>query len=151
MAVLERHRLQLLKCRPGSLGIHVISRDRRDTAPVVDSGPKQCREVFRQVGRRLDVDFWREDNARHGHGPKVLLGWTGRAEMHRRTGFWQEILHYHLLHVAVGSVRVSDGPKSPEAVFARITDPYEDPRREGYSQPAGGLQGRQPPLRRLVG
>ena len=68
---------------PRALGVHVVGRDRRDAAPVVDAGADERAEVGREVGRRLQVDLRRQDHARGGDGPEELVGIARVVPPHR--------------------------------------------------------------------
>jgi hypothetical protein len=97
---------QALQRRPWLVRIHMVGRDRRHPAPVVDAGGQQLAEVIgTQVGRRLDRGARTEHQSRHGNGPQVLtqrcLGVVGHAGA--RMG--HEVLHDHLLQVTVAPVQ----------------------------------------------
>ena len=136
---------------PGPLGVDVVDGDRGDAAPVVDARGEQRAEVVGQIGRGLDVDLGREDQAGDGDGPGQLLGRARRGVVHGRPRLGQEVLDDHLLDVAVArwasamAARVRAGP-------ARVSPmPTRMPVVKGMASSPGGVQGGQPALGGLVG
>ncbi len=137
--------------RPGPLGIHVVGRDRRDPAPVVDAGGQQGRQVVGEVGRRLHVDLGRQHQPGHGDGPLQVLGRAGGRLGHGRPRLGQEVLDDDLLDVAVPGVGLGDGPQRGQLPGPVVADAHQDPGGEGDGQLAGRLEGGQAPGRVLVG
>jgi hypothetical protein len=143
-------RPQLGHRRPRPFGVHVVGRHRGDAAPVVDAGVEQQAEVVAEVGRRLDVDLRRQHEPGHGHRPEVLVGRARRRRVHGGAGLRQEVLDDDLLHVAVAPPRGGNGLEGGEPVGPVLADAHQHARRERDGQLAGGLEGGQPPGRRLV-
>ena len=58
-AALSGDRLESAQAGPGPLGVHVVGRERRDTAPVVDAGVEQGAALLEidQVGRGLNAFY----------------------------------------------------------------------------------------------
>ena len=142
---------QQVERRPGPLGVHVVGRDRRDPAPVVDAGGQQRRQVVGEVGRRLHVDLGGQHQPGHRNGPLQVLGRAGGRLRHGRPRLGQEVLDDDLLHVAVPGVGRGDGPQRRQLPGPVVADPDQDPRGEGDGQLAGRLEGGQAPGRVLVG
>ena len=142
---------QAVEVGPRALRVDVVGGDGGDAAPVVDAGVEEGAEVVAQVGRGLEVDVGREDQAGGGDRPQVVVGRAGRRVAHDGQRLGQEVLDDDLLHVTVAGVAVGDGPQGVEAVLAALADADQDPGRERDGQLAGGLQRRQPTLGGLVG
>ena len=136
---------------PRPLGVHVVGRHRRHTAPVVDACVEQHPEVVGEVRRRLDVDLGREDDAGHGDRPEVLVARARGGEVHRGAGLRQEVLDDHLLHVAVLAMGRRDRLERDDAVGSGLADADEDAGREGDLEDARGVERRETSLWRLVG
>ena len=137
---------------PRPFGVHVVDRDRRDAAPVVDAGREQRREIVAEVRRRLQVHV-RPGRIRRATAidHSSSSGGHGGALCIDVPSFGQEVLDDHLLHVPVPAVRVGDRLQRVDALRARLADPDEDPRGERHARAAGRLERREPALRRLVG
>ena len=135
---LGRERVEL---RPRPLGIHVVGRDRRDAAPVVDAGLDQAAVArLLQVGRRLDRQRVAEDQARDGDGPQQLverrLGRIG----HARVGLGLEVLDDDFLQMAVRAMQVAQRQQRLDPLLARLADADQDARGERHLRLAGGLR-----------
>ena len=137
--------------RPGPLWVHVVGRDGRHAAPVVDAGVEQRGQLVGEVRRRLHVDLGRQDQAGRRNGPLQVLGKAGLGAEHGRAGLGQEVLHDHLLHVPVAGVRLGDDVKGGQLIGPRVADADEDAGGEGDGQLAGEVQGGQAAGRLLVG
>ena len=134
---------QPLERGPRSFGVHVVRRDRRDAAPVVDAGVEERREIVAQVGGCLEVHLRTEHQPGRGDGPEVLVGVAGLVAVHRSAGLRQEVLHDDLLHVTVPGVALGDREERVDPLLARLADAHEDPGGERHLRAAGGLE-RQP-------
>ena len=113
---------QAVEGRPRPLGVDVVGGDRGDAAPVVDAGVEQVAEVVGEVGRRLEVDLGREDQAGQRDGLEEVVGRARRCGVHRGAGLRQEVLDDHLLHVAVAGVRRGDRLQRVDAVGDGLAD-----------------------------
>ncbi len=124
--------------RPGRLGIHVVFAERRDPAPVVNSGvQKKFDLIRRQIRRRLHV------HRRSQHQPRgrncayhvvgVGLGRVG----HRDFRLGAKILDDDFLDVAVTLVRVANCSDTLRALDDRFADTEQDAGRERDLQRAG--------------
>ncbi len=140
-----------LEVRPRALGVHVVGGHGRDAAPVVDAGREERTELVAEVGRRLDRDLGREDQACERHRFEVLVGRAGGSLVHRGAGLRQEVLDDDLLHVPPPLVGGGDRLEGLDPVVAGLADPHEDPAGERDPQLARSLEGGEAPLRRLVG
>ena len=136
---------------PRSLGVHVVDRQRRNAAPVVDPGGEQHREVVAQVRWCLQVDFAGEDQPGGRDRPQELVRRARLGAVHRGAGLGQEILHDHLLHMTVLEVRVRDRDERLDALGARLADADEDAGGERHARPSGRMQRGEASSRGLVG
>ena len=95
---------------PRPLGVHVVGRDGRDAAPIVDARveePEPLRLV-RQVRGRLHAHVRPHHDPRDRDGREErLVGGLGRAG-HRGARLRPEVLDDHLLDVVVAPVEVAD-------------------------------------------
>ena len=142
---------------PGRLGVDVVDRDRRDAAPVVDAGVEQARKVVvGEVRRRLHGDVGRQQQARRRDRPEVVVEARLRMRRHPRARLGAEVLHDHLLQVAVPLVQLAQGLERLDPLRPRLADPDQDPARERDPQlagqvdrleAAGGLLVRRGPVR----
>ena len=73
------------------------------------------------------------------------------ASTHGRARLRSEVLHDHLLHVAVAPVEVADREQRLGALAGRLADADEDARRERDREAAGVLDRPEPHGRNLVG
>ena len=133
LAVARAFGRERVELRPRPLGIHVVGRDRRDAAPVVDARLDQAAIArLLQVGRRLDRQRVAEDQARDGDGPQQLverrLGRIG----HARVGLGLEVLDDDFLQVAVRAVQVAQRHQRLDPLLARLADADQDARGEGH-------------------
>ena len=144
-------RAEAIAVGPGALGVDVVGGDGRDAAPVVDAGVEQHPEVVGEVGRRLEVDLRREDQAGEGDGLEVGVGGAGRGLVHGGAGLGQEVLDDHLLHVAPAGVAGGDGLERLDAVGPVLAEADEDPGGERNGELAGRLERGEPALGLLVG
>ena len=141
-----------VELRPRPLGIHVVGRDRRDAAPVVDARLDQAAVArLLQVGRRLDRQRVAEDQARDGDGPQQLverrLGRIG----HARVGLGLEVLDDDFLQMAVRAMQVAQRQQRLDPLLARLADADQDARGERHLRLARGLERGEPQRRHLVG
>ena len=137
---------------PRRLGIDVVGRHRRDAAPVVDAGLEQPREaVVGQVRRRLQRHVGRQDQARDGDRPQVVVERRLRRGGHLRAGLGAEVLDDHLLQVPVPQVQVAQREQRLDALGAGLADADQDAARVRDPQAAGALQRVQPDVGSLVG
>ena len=142
---------QDLQGRPGPLGIDVVGRHRRDTAPVVDPRVEQGAELVRQVRWGLEVDIVGQHQPGGGDGPQELVGGARGEGVHRGPRLGQEVLDDHLLHVPMAGVAGGDGGERRQPVGPALADPDQEAGGEGDGSHAGRFQGGQPALGRLVG
>ena len=129
MAGLTGAGLQHLELGPRRFGVHVIGRDGRDAAPVVDARLEQTGEVgMREVRRRLQADLVGQDQPCHGERPEVVVERRlGRVD-HLRAGLGAEVLDDHLLQVAVLGVQVAQREQRLDLLAARLADADQDAR-----------------------
>ena len=142
---------QAVERGPRPFGVHVVDRDRRDAAPVVDAGREQRREIVAQVRGRLEVHVGGQDQPGRRDRPEELVGGARLGAVHRGARLGQEVLHDHFLHVTVFEVRVRDRDERVDALGARLADADEDAGRERHTRAAGGVQRGEAAGRRLVG
>ena len=90
MVVLLGHLAQSLQRRPGALGVHVVGRDGRQAAPVVDARAEKRGEVLGQIRGRLDVDLGWKQYPGDRYRPQMLLGRAGRHSLHCRPRLGKE-------------------------------------------------------------
>ncbi len=145
-----RRRAQRVQRGPGPLGVHVVGRDRRDPAPVVDAGRQQRRQLVGEVRRRLNVHLGRQHQAGHGDGPQQVVGRAGLGPGHGGTRLGEEVLDDDLLHVAEAGMRRGDGLQCGELAGPVVADAHQDSRREGDVELAGRIERGQTAGRLLV-
>ena len=145
---------QSLDRRPWLLGVHVVGGDRRDAAPVVDAGVEQPQTLGvgsdRFGGACRCIARPEHDAGRRDGGQELLVARLGRGA-HRGAGLRAEVLHDHLLHVAIASVQVADREQGLGALALGLADADEDAGGERHREPAGVLDRAQPHGRHLVG
>ena len=126
---------QPLDLGPRRLGVHVVDRERRDPAPVVDPRLEEPWEVVvGEVRRHLEVDVGREKlTGRPGRPEELVEGGLGVLG-HLRARLGAEVLDDHLLYVAVALVERCDGSERVDALVAGLPDADQDPRRERDGQ-----------------
>ena len=109
---LGRPPAQVLDLGPGTLGVHVVGRHRGDTAPVVDTGREQARDLLRvrEIGRGLHRHGRTQQQPGDGDRREVLLLTEVRRAAHRRVLLGPEVLHDALLHRAVLAARRDGSP-----------------------------------------
>ncbi len=143
--------------RPRTLRVDVIGGEWRDATPVVRAGADEQAELrgIREVRRHLDPHAGSHDEPRDRHRGDVLEQvCVGRA-LHRGAGLRAEVLHDHLLHVAltldhVALVRVADRDERLGAVVHGLADPDQDAGGEGHSLAPGSIDHLEPNGRILV-
>ncbi len=124
--------------RPGPLGVHVVGRERGDTAPIVDSGPhQQIERSVDQIRRSLNPHARPEQQPSHRDGRREVdhLGVGNRA--HRGVRLGSEVLDDDFLDVAVLAVRAADREERIDPLLERFADADEYPGRERHADPAG--------------
>ena len=151
MAGTLRGSAQRVEGRPGTLGVHMVGRDRRDSAPIVDAGVKEGSQVVGQVGRRLNVHLGREHQPGDRDGPEKILGRARRRFGHRRAGLGEEVLDNDLLDVAEPGMGGGDGLESGQLPGPVVADADQDPRGEGDTELTGSIERGESPRRLLVG
>ncbi len=143
---------QLGEHRPRALGVDVIGREGRDTAPVVQ--PRRD-EVLVAVGgevrRRLDVDVAAEEEAGHGHRANQVERARLGPSAHRDRRLRPEVLDDDLLDVPVPIVGVANGQERGDALGVGLADADQDARGERDAELAGQGDGLEPAGRHLVG
>ena len=104
-----------------------------------------------RFGRRLDGDVERHQQARERDRPEVVvergLGRLG----HLRAGLGAEVLHDHLLQVAVALVQVAQREQRLDALAARLADADQDAARVRDREAPGAVDRVQAHLGQLVG
>ena len=118
---LGRPPAQVLDLGPGTLGVHVVGRHRGDTAPVVDTGREQARDLLRvrEIGRSLHRHRRTQQQPGDGDRREVLLLTEVRRAAHRRVLLGPEVLHDALLHRAVLPRDVTDRQDAVERAPGR--------------------------------
>src|SRR5438046_7946619 len=143
---------QLGDQRPRRFRIDVVDRQRRDPAPVVETGGEQSRiDTRREVRRRLDVDVGAEHEPRHGQRAQHVVERRLGLPAHGNTRLGPEVLDDDFLHVAVALVEVANRAQRVHALARHLPDADEDPGGEGNLELAGQLDRAQPTGRHLVG
>ena len=138
--------------RPRRLGIDVVLRHRRDTAPVVDPRRHQPgQRAGAEVGRRLDVRRRPEEDARNRDGPEQLVQAGLGRRGHARPRLGPEVLDDDLLDVPVGIVGVAQREQGLDPLLAGLADADEDTGGKRHRLLAGEAQRLQPDRRPLVG
>ena len=94
-------RAEPIEVGPRTFRVDVIGGHRRDATPVVDTRIEQRPEVVGQVRRSLQVHLGRQDQAGGRERPEVVVARARLHALHARLELRQEVLHDHLLHVAV--------------------------------------------------
>ena len=150
VARLLGRRPQRVEGRPGALGVHMVGRDRRDAAPVVDAGAQQGPQVVGEIRRCLDVHLGRQHQPGHADGPQEIVGRARGDAGHGGAGLGQEVLDDDLLDLAEARVRGGDGLEGGQLPGPVVTDADQDPGGEGDVQLPGRVQRGQPPGRLLV-
>ncbi len=144
-------RAQPLQVGPRRLGVDVVDRHRRDTAPVVDARVEEHGElVVGEVRRRLHVPTRSEQDPRRGDRPEVLLERRVRMRRHARPRLGAEVLHDHLADVAVLLAERPEGEQRIDPLLPRLADPDQDPARERHAELARGSDRLQTARRDLV-
>ena len=143
---------QPVQGRPGALGVHVVGGDRGHPTPVVDPRVHQRTQLVDvgQVRRCLDVHARVQHDPGHRDRSQVLLRRARRGVPHRGAGLGDEVLHDHLLHVAVPAVALGDGLQRHQAVLLGLADADQDPGGERDRELTRRLEGRQPTCWGLV-
>jgi hypothetical protein len=132
---------QVVDLRPRSLRVHVIRRERRHPAPVVDAGRQdQLVVVPDQVRRCLDP----RGRAEHEPGHRDSRGKIGKIRVrhaaHLRVGLGPEVLHDDFLDAAVLASDLPDGEDRIGALRKGLADPDENACGEGDAAAPGVLQ-----------
>ena len=127
-------RAEDVEVRPRALRVDVIGSHWGDAAPVVDSSVEQHPEVIGEVGWRLKMHFWRQNETSEGDGVEVVIERAGRFGVHRRSILGKEVLHDDFLHMAISPVRSGDRLECFDPVVAVLPDANEDPSGEGDLQ-----------------
>ncbi len=130
----------------------MVGGQRRDAAPVVDTGAQQqcgLGEVD-EVGRRLHAHPRAHHDAGHRDRGEVLLQRGVRHRPHGGVVLGTEVLDDHLLHVAVPAVRGADREDGLGAVAQRLADADEQAGGERDGVPPGVLEHAQAHLGVLV-
>ena len=152
LAHLRRAHRQGFKFGPRRLGVDVVGRDRRHTAPIVDARADQrLINPRRQIGRRLHVHIVRQDQTSRRDAPEfvVQIGLFGIRPL--GVGLGTKILHDHFLDVTVVFVQVADGVQRVQPFRSRFANADQDAGREGHREFAGQTQSFQAGRRMFVG
>ena len=147
-----RRAAQQLQRGPRALRVHVVGRQRRDAAPVVDARRDQVAEPggVGQVRWCLHVHRAAEHEPGERDRTDELVGRARWRVVHLRPRLREEVLHDHFLDVTVTLVRRADRQQRVEAFLGRLAEPDEDPGGEGDAGAARRFERRQPPARGLV-
>ena len=117
--------------RPRRFGVHVIGRDRRDAAPVVEARVDQLLiDVRRKVWRRLDIHVGPENETRGRDGPQqiVEIRFLGIGEL--CVGLGPEVLDDDFLDMTMGSVQIGNCLQRVDPLVACLADADQDSGRE---------------------
>src|SRR5437016_3456673 len=124
--------------RPRFLGVDVVERERRDSAPIVETRREEAGiDQRREVRRRLDVHVWAEDEPRHRERPQEILERGLGRLPHRDPRLGAEVLDDDLLDVAVRFVEVADRDERVDPLASRLADADEQTGRERDPELAG--------------
>ena len=144
---------QIVHCGPGTFGVDVVGRERRDTAPVVHAR-RDKREAFaagHQVWRRLHPHLRAEDQPGHGDGGQEVVDISVGSRLHRGVRLGPEVLHKHFLHVTELLVHLPDRVNGLGPFGQVLPDAHQQPGGERDGQPTGVGQRPQPHRGVLVG
>src|SRR5260370_27569304 len=137
-----RFGLQASNLRPGGFGIDEIPGDRRDTAPVVDAGFEQEREiVVTQIWRGLNIHVRAENQARECDGAQHVLQRRLGMRGHGNIRLGAKILDDDFLDVAVFFMKHSNDEERVDALFHGFADADEDAGGERDREFAGLFDG----------
>ena len=109
---------------PRPLRVHVVGRDRRDAAPVVDAGVAavaRCCRGSERFGRRLHAHVRTEHDRAVATAARNSSSSGSGAAAHRGARLGPEVLHDHLLHVAVAAVEVADREAATRRARASVS------------------------------
>src|SRR5207245_10704196 len=138
--------------RPRFLGVDVVERERRDSAPIVETRREEAGiDQRREVRRRLDVHVWAQDEPRHRERPQEILERGLGRLPHRDPRLGAEVLDDDLLDVAVRFVEVADRDEGVDPLASRLADADEQTGRERDPELAGERDRAQAPRRHFVG
>ena len=137
---------------PRPFGVHVVGRDGRDPAPVVDPRIEEPGPLggIGEVRRRLHADVRAEHDPRRGdrREERLVVGLGSR--VHRGAGLRPEVLDDDLLDVVVPPVDLADREQGRRPLARVLADADEDPRRERDGEAAGVFDRAQAHRRDLV-
>ena len=136
--------------RPGALGVHVVGRDGRDAAEVVDAGIEKDARVVDEIGRCLHVHIGGKDRPGQPDRVDEILDRAGRVIAHEGIGLGDEVLDDDLLHVAKALVRRGDRLKGLDAIGSVLADSDEDAGRERDGELPRRVERGEPSLGGLV-
>ncbi len=105
----------------------------------------------RQVRGSLDGHVERHQQACHGDRPEVIVERRLRRLGHLRAGLGTEVLHDHLLQVAVALVQVAQREQRLDALAARLADADQDAARVRDGEAPGAVDRVQAHVGQLVG
>ena len=143
--------LKLGEMRPRGFRVDEIRRERRNSAPIVDSGREQHFIVRRgEVGRSLDIHV-SEHKPRDRHRPQHLAARRLRPLCHGDRRLRAEVLHDHLLDVTVAMVQFTDSEQSVHPIVRVLADADQQPGGERYPLLASLHDRLQAPCRYFVG
>src|ERR1700733_4101271 len=114
--------------RPRRLWVHVIGRDRRDAATVVDSSADERGEFARaQFWRRLDVNLRHKKETRDSYCPKMIVERRRLDASHARPGLRPKVLDDDFLDMAVSVVEIAQRKQRLDPFGASLADADQNP------------------------
>lgn len=130
----------------------MVRRDRRNAAPVVDTGAQYRSQLIRgtQVGRGLDRHLGTQDQPRDGDGPQVLVERRFGMMRHARAGLRPEILNDDFLDMVVPAMTFANCNQCVDLLRACFSDAYQQPCGERNTRTAGGFDCLKAARRQLV-
>ena len=124
--------------RPRRLRVHIVGRDRRDAATVIDAGANERGEFAgAQVGRRLDVHLRFEKETRDSDRPQMIVERGRLGAGHARARLRPKVLNDDFLDMAVRVVEIAQREQRLDPLGAGLADADQDARGEGNSLLAG--------------
>src|SRR5213592_3226766 len=122
---------QLRDQRPRLLGVDVVGRERRDTAPVVEPRGEQARvDARREIRRCLNVHLGPEQEPCDGERTEQVRERRLRLISHRDARLRAEVLDDDLLDMTVPLVEVADRGEGVHPLALGLADADENARRE---------------------
>src|SRR6184192_951522 len=143
---------QLRDQRPRLLGVDVVGRERRDTAPVVEPRGEQARvDARREIRRCLNVHLGPEQEPCDGERTEQVRERRLRLISHRDARLRAEVLDDDLLDMTVPLVEVADRCEGVHPLALGLADADENARRERDRELPRERDRSEAPRRYLVG